>query len=179
MLSAALFSQPASADTEGIQVPGLGEIIYHEGDVGVFGHGPDVITFGVGGFDVFKQDPISAEGRLEYRWGQKLIFIGPMAGIMANTDGGFHGYIGGYLDFQIGRLVITPAAGPGLYREGGSKDHGGTFEFHTALDFSYRFDNGHRLGIKLSHISNAHLYNKNPGSESLLVTYTLPVGNMF
>ena len=75
--------------------------------------------------------------------------------------------------------MITPAAGPGLYRKGGSKDQGGTFAFHTALDFSCRIDSGHRLGIKLSQISNAHLYDDNPGSESLLVTYTLPVGNMF
>jgi hypothetical protein len=181
IVSAALLARPAAADQEDkeTQVPGLGEVIFHEAGVEVFGHGPDVITFGLGAFDPFKQNPLSAEGRLEYRWGQKLLFIGPMAGVMANTDGGIHGYVGGYFDLQIGRLVVTPSAGPGLWREGGSKDMGGTFQFHTALDFSYRFDGGSRLGVKLSHISSAHFNKKNPGSESLTLTYTLPVGNMF
>lgn len=180
VLGVALLAQPALADSEGAVVPGLGEVIYHEGDVEAFGDGPDVINFGLGGFDLFKQNSLSGEARVEYRWGQKpVFFIGPMAGVMANTDGGIHGYIGGYFDFQIGRFVVTPAAGPGLYRKGGSKDLGGTFEFHTGIDFAYRFDSGSRLGLKVTHISNAFLNKKNPGEESLLVTFTLPVGNMF
>ena len=179
IVSAALFVRPAAADHEESQVPGLGEVIYHEGDVEAFGKGPDVITLGLGVFDPFKQDPASGEARLEYRWGQKLLFIGPMVGVMANTDGGVHGYIGGFFDFRVGNLTVTPSAGPGLWRQGGSKDLGGTFEFHTALDFAYTFEGGSRLGMKLSHISSAHINRKNPGSESLTLTYTLPVGNMF
>lgn len=174
-----LLAGPAWADTEGTQVKGLGEIIYHEGDVEAFGDGPDVLTFGVGAFDAFKTNPAAGEFRVEYRVGQKLLFIGPMVGVMATTDGGVYGYGAFYLDSQIGRLSITPSIGLGGYHRGDGKRLGGPFLFHSAVDFAYRFDNGMRLGVKVTHISNAFIYKNNPGEESVLLTYTLPIGNLF
>ena len=39
IMSAAFLVQPAAADHEESQVPGLGEVIYHEGNVEAFGDG--------------------------------------------------------------------------------------------------------------------------------------------
>ena len=113
VLGVALATLPLGAaaqeqEQENEQIVGLGEKIYQEGELQVFGDGPDVLALGVGGFDAAKWDRASAEFRAEYRWGQKLIFIGPLIGILANTDGGVFGYGGGYWDMQIGRIVLTP-----------------------------------------------------------------------
>ncbi|MBT4488902.1 MAG: acyloxyacyl hydrolase, partial [Rhodospirillaceae bacterium] len=43
----------------------------------------------------------------------------------------------------------------------------------------YRFSDRSRLGVALSHISNASIGDKNPGAESLMLTYALPVRNLF
>ena len=50
------------------------------------------------------------------------------------------------------------------------------FQFRQSLDLEYRFANGHRLGIRVAHISNASIHNSNPGEEELLLTYSLPLG---
>ncbi|MDH3475842.1 MAG: acyloxyacyl hydrolase [Rhodospirillales bacterium] len=170
---------PARADHEGTEVEGMGEVVYHAGDLEAFGPGPDVITLGVGAFDGAKTDPISAEFRAEFRSGRKLTLLGPLAGVLATTDGGVSGYGGLYMDLEIGRVAITPAGGAGAYRKGSGKDLGGTFQFHLGLDVAYRFDGGSRLGLKVAHISNAFLHDSNPGEESFLLTYSLPVGRIF
>ena len=179
VLGAALLGRPAWAEKPPSPVTGVGEIIYHEGEVEAFGDGPDVLNLSIGAFDAFKTDPAAGEFRFEYRWGRKLLVFGPLVGLMANTKGGVFGYGGLYLDLQFDRLVVTPSAGLGGYRRGEGKRLGGTFEFHLGLDFAYRFDDGTRLGVRVTHISNAYAHDINPGEESALVTYTIPVGNMF
>jgi hypothetical protein len=178
-MGAILAAGPARADHEETEVEGMGEAIYHSGDLEAFGPGPDVITLGVGAFDAFKTDAVSAEFRAEFRSGRKLTLLGPMVGVLATTDGGVFGYGGLYMDLKIGRVAITPAGGAGAYRKGGGKALGGTFQFHMGLDLAYLFDGGSRLGLKVTHISNAFLHDSNPGQESLLLTYSLPVGRLF
>jgi hypothetical protein len=180
-LGAALFAAPAWSGSVGEEVPNLGTVIYNEGKVELIGgKGPDVVTFGVGAFDFAKTDPASVEGRIEYRWGQKLAVFGPTVGVLANSDGGVFGYVGTYLDFRMAPMIITPSLGFGYWHEGDSKDLGGNFPFiHFAIDMAYAFESGARLGIKLAHISNAYTHSSNPGQESILLTFALPLGNMF
>ena len=148
ILVSGLFAAPAWSGPAGAETPGLGPVIYREGDVEVFGSGPDTLALGLGVFDAFKANPASAEARLEYRWGRKLLFLGPMLGLLANTDGGIYGYGGIYFDFRIGPLVFTPAGGIGGYRQGDSKHLGGTFPFfHAGLDVSTVLASGLRLSI--------------------------------
>jgi hypothetical protein len=71
---------------------------------------------------------------------------------------------------------VTPLLAIGGYGEGSSKDLGGVFQFRQSLDLAYRFANGHRLGIRVAHISNGSIHDSNPGEEELLLTYSLPVG---
>lgn len=145
--------------------------------------GPDTVTLGVGAFNVIANDDIanddpSGEARIEYRVGGRWNAIGPMVGVLANTDGGVFGYAALYADMRLGeRWVLTPAAGVGAYEDGEGKDLGGVFQFHLGLDVAYRFEDDSRLGLKLAHISNAFLHDENPGSESLLLTYTIPLGD--
>lgn len=144
------------------------------GPILVHGNEADNLLLGAGVFDL-RHDP-SGAGTVEYRFGRKVFVVGLALGLMANTDGGLFGYVGAYGDLSYKRLYVTPQLAMGGYGEGGSKDLGGVFQFRQSLDVTYRFDNGHRLGIRAAHISNASIHDINPGEEELLLTYSVPVG---
>ena len=144
------------------------------GPILVHGNEADNLLLGAGVFDL-RHDP-SRAGTVEYRLGRKVFMVGLALGLMANTDGGLFGYVGAYGDLSYKRLYVTPQLAMGGYGEGGSKDLGGVFQFRQSLDVTYRFDNGHRLGIRAAHISNASIHDINPGEEELLLTYSVPVG---
>ena len=54
----------------------------------------------------------------------------------------------------------------GGYHTGDSSDLGGVFEFRLSLDIAYRFDNGHRLGVRAAHISSGGVNEQNPARRS-------------
>ncbi|MSP83535.1 MAG: acyloxyacyl hydrolase [Alphaproteobacteria bacterium] len=136
---------------------------------------PDFLAFGAGGFDV-NDDESTFQGRIEYRSDHRLLIVRPMAGVMATGDAGFYGYGGVLLDLFFGRRwVMTPSFAVGGYVEGGGKDLGGILEFRSAIEIAYRLDNRARLGLAFDHISNASLYDENPGTESLVLIYAIPL----
>jgi len=141
------------------------------------GDEPSYIDFGAGAFDIqaHRESPTTPEGRVEFRYGQKLLYLGPAAGLLANTRGGIFGYAGLYADIAWGRVVLTPLGAVGAYRRGSSEDLGGTFQFRTSVDLAYEFDSRSRLGVQFAHISNAGIRKRNPGDNELLATYALPL----
>ncbi len=144
----------------------------------ILGDGPDAVIAGAGAFNALSQDGEDASGefRLEYRVGEKMGPVGPMFGLLATTEGAVFGYFALYSEIRLwNRWYLTPAAGLGGYSEGNDKDLGGVFQFHLSADVSYRMGNGHRIGLKVAHISNAFIHDENPGAESLLLTYALPL----
>jgi hypothetical protein len=146
----------------------------HLGPIVVHGNEADNLLLGAGLFDL--RDDTSGAGTVEYRFGRKVFVIGFTLGLMANTAGGLFGYVGAYGDLSYKKLYVTPQLAIGGYGEGSSTDLGGVFQFRESLDLAYRFDNGHRVGIRAAHISNADIHDANPGEEELLVTYSLPLG---
>ena len=139
---------------------------------------PDFITFSAGAFDVFPgdDDDVAGEFRLEYRSDLKLWVFKPFAGVMATTDAAFYGYGGVLVDVYLGkRFVATPSIAVGYYEEGDGVDLGHEVEFRSQIEIAYRFDNRSRLGVSFSHMSNAGIGDDNPGSESIVVTYALPL----
>jgi lipid A 3-O-deacylase len=148
------------------------------GPVALLASGPDHLELGLGAFELLDDDP-SLQGSVEYRFGRKLAFVGPALGLLANVDGGVFGYLGLYLDLAVGPFRVTPMLAAGGYREGSSEDLGGVFQFRQSLAIAWRFQNGHQLGVKLAHISNADINDANPGAEDLMVTYALPLGPVF
>jgi lipid A 3-O-deacylase len=147
------------------------------GGLSLRGAAPNYLDIGAGVFDFrapFDASRRSAAGRLEVRGGNKLWFLGPAIGLMANTDGGVFGYGGVYADVAFGNLVMTPLAAFGGYRQGDSSDLGGIFQFRLSLGLSYTFANRHRLGVNFAHISNRSIYDRNPGEEELYLTYAIP-----
>lgn len=127
----------------------------------------------VGGKERYDGGP-RAEGRVELYAGRKLFGLGPMVGLLANHDGGVYGWGGVYADAAWGPWRVTPVLGLGGYRRGQSKELGGVFEFYTGGSITYVLQGGTRLGLILSHLSNAYTHEENPGEESLLVTAMVP-----
>ena len=151
------------------------------GPVKVLGPGPHMFELGAGVFDwrrvggkeTYDGGP-RAEVRAQLYSGWKLWFVAPMIGVLANHDGGVYGWAGGYVDAAVGPIRLTPVLGLGGYHQGASKDLGGVFTFYTGGTISYAFENDVRLGLIISHMSNAYTHENNPGTESFLLSVTVP-----
>ena len=75
-------------------------------------------------------------------------------------------------DFPLGasrRTWIGLGFGVSLYDEGDGKDLGGPVEFRSSIELSFKVAASARLGLNLYHLSNAGLYDLNPGSNSLVL----------
>lgn len=141
------------------------------------GRTPNYVDLGIGVFDVFRRNPYSKRsvgGRVELRMGEKLYGFGPLIGLMGNTDGGVNGYGGLYVDLAICEDIVTPIAALSGYAQGDSSDLGGVFQFRIGLGAAYEFANKLRLGVRLSHLSNASIHDDNPGEEEIYLTVALP-----
>ena len=136
----------------------------------------DFFSVGVGKMSVLDSDNMW-DLRTDYRWGEGLIWqIKPFVGLEANNEGAFYGLAGLYYDFGLApHWYLTPSVGAGLWHDSGEPDLGHAIEFRTQLDLAYEFENGHRLAAGFSHISNASLGDKNPGTEILNVQWHVPV----
>lgn len=144
---------------------------------------PDYVDLGVGAFNAISPHSSSAtspQARIEYRDGTKLFsYLGPTVGLLFNTRGGVYGFGGFYADIAYDQFRLTPLAAIGGYRRGNSEDLGGIFQFRLSLTGSYQLENRSRIGVELGHISNAGTHSKNPGENDIMLTYGLPLSDLF
>ena len=127
-------------------------------------------------FDILQQDDPSYENRLEFRIGKVELLANPFIGVMMNSEGAMHLYIGIYHDIPVtNRIYVTPSFAPGIYSMGYSKDLKFMLVFQSQIEASYWFVKGGRIGISFNHISNASLGMENPGVESIAITYIIPI----
>ncbi len=146
-----------------------------------FADDPDFLSFSAGSYDWNRQKEQGAEFRLEYRSDTKLWVFKPFAALAATSTGqGFLG-AGVLVDVFLGRrFVVTPSFAPHFYTGGNSKlDLDYPVEFRSQLEVAYRFDDRSRLGLAVSHYSNASLGDTNPGTESAMLVYSVPFNNIF
>jgi len=138
---------------------------------------PDLLTVGGGAYNVLRKAK-EAELRVEYRFSYRFLYIiRPILGALVTNARSFYGYGGFRFDAEIGQhFVITPEAAFGYWSRGSGKDLGGPEEFKTGAEFAYRFNDNSRLGFLFDHISNAGIYKKNPGVESAMIMYSIPLG---
>ena len=140
---------------------------------------PNYADLAVGGYAVLGHHQLNQTegGRAEVRLGEKWNYIGPAVGIVANVDGGFFVYAGGYTDIKWGPVIITPLVGVGAKTPGDTHDLnlGGPFQFRLELTTSYQFDDLSRLGLMIGHISNAHINKVNPGEDEFMLSYAFPL----
>ena len=151
--------------------------------------------FGIGIFDVKFDGSAtdqSSDFRYEFRGEESILDIGPKEdnffflkpffGVELTNDSASYFLTGIYVEDNLGQLVdgekskyyFTPSFGVGIYDDGSGKKLGNEIQFRTSLEVSYELKNLNRIGISLSHISNANLGDKNPGVEILSLSYHIP-----
>lgn len=134
-----------------------------------------LLALGAGAFDFDHNQP-AAEARGEYRFGTGFFFIKPLVGVLVTNRQSVYAYGGLRADLIfLDHYVVMPNAAVGYYDRGNGKDLGSHAEFKTGIELAYRFDNSARLGLAFDHISNAGLTKRNPGTENLLLVYSLPI----
>lgn len=142
---------------------------------------PAFVSVSAGYFDFNRQKDPGGEFRFEYRDNHKFFYLKPFVAVGGATGG--HGFVGAgvLLDVFLGRrFVVTPSFAPHYYFGGNNDlDLGYPLEFRSQLEVDYRFDDRSRLGVAVSHYSNAGLGDKNPGTEILSVYYSIPVDKLF
>ena len=134
------------------------------------------IATSVAAFDVIQQHEPSIEGRLEYRLDKSNWKLDPFIGVMGNSDEAKYIYFGTYSEFVFfNKLVLSPSSALGFYFRGKSKDLSFILEFRSQFEVSYRFSNSMKLGLSLTHISNAGIKPPNISVESLALTLIFPI----
>ena len=141
---------------------------------------PDFLTFSSGYFDFNRKKDESAEFRLEYRSNRKFFQFKPFfVGSIVTNGMNFWG--GGILiDVYFGRkVVLTPSFAPTFwFGETDDLDLGHVIEFRSQVEMAYRFEDRSRIGLSVSHYSNASLGSENPGSESFMLNYSVPFNSI-
>ena len=97
----------------------------------------------------------------------------PVFGIAGSSKDAVFGYAGFRSDFNVTqKWRLTPGFAVGAYNRRGDIDLGGPVEFRSSLDISRAVGDTMRIGVALFHISNARLYDRNPGVNVLAFVQT-------
>ncbi len=140
---------------------------------------PPFVSLSMGAFDFLQNDDKAVDFRVEYRH-SRIWFFKPWLGFEATSDGSTYLAGGVMFDIYFGRrIVLTPSFGAGWWRNGGGKDLGHPVEFRSQVELAYRFNDRSRLGVAISHLSNASLGDDNPGTEVLSFYYSIPLHKVF
>ncbi len=138
------------------------------------------LSVGVGTFNMGHANTSSGVG-LEYRldsrpWRPResgRFSLVPAFGITGTSRNALFGYVGFRTDLDLTeRWRLTPGFAVGAYERNGDIDLGGPVEFRSSLDVSRALRNGVRVGVTLYHVSNARLYERNPGVNALAFVQT-------
>lgn len=156
-LAAALLATMLASSTAAI----ASDSQYIVGSAGIFDIGSDYDTWNFG---------------LEYRGSNIWKGVLPIVGVSYNTDDAYFGYAGVAYDYEITpRWIVMPSVAVAAYEKGDSRDLGGTLEFRSGLEVDYVLENQHRVGLAVHHISNAGIHDRNPGTETLMLNYAMPI----
>ena len=142
---------------------------------------PARVALGVGAFDItpsrhHKDAETAGEFRGEYRFPDTFSVVAPFLGASVTTDGAAYGYFGLGVDINFGpSWVLTPNAAAGVFERGSGTRLGSWWEFRTGAELAYRFADLSRLGVAVHHTSNAGLTKTNPGEQSVLLIYSIPM----
>ena len=94
-----------------------------------------------------------------------------------NHGYGYGAYISSGLSKKINitkSLFLLPSFSAGFYQDfDAGKDMGYPLEFKSEVELNFKILNSSIIGVSYSHISNADIGNKNPGSDNILFNFRL------
>ncbi|NLG33941.1 MAG: acyloxyacyl hydrolase [Lentisphaerae bacterium] len=137
---------------------------------------PPYLTLGAGIAEIFDRN-LEGYGAIEYRPAARFFHLGPWFFFGSGKGGAVYAAGGVLFNLHLGRgWFLTPSFGPGYYDDGGHFDLGFELEFRTGIELSRQFRNRHRLAVGLAHLSNGSLSDRNPGTETLHICWSIPLG---
>jgi len=138
---------------------------------------PSFITVAGGWFDFNRKHDEGAEFRLEYRSNKKIWLFKPFVTSAVASNGMTFVGAGVLVDIYLGpNWVVTPSFAVTWWQsKTKGLDLGHPIEFRSQMELAHRFKNRSRLGLSISHYSNASLAKKNPGTETLMLNYSSPI----
>lgn len=130
-----------------------------------------------GGVSNFNKSETRFELGSEVRFPTDLWGLAVATGLYVNHDRSAWVFAGLRRDFSLfdSSWIVTPAFAVSLYSQGDGKDLGGPIEFRSALEIGYEWPSRRRLAFAIYHLSNAGIYDRNPGMNSLILTYSFPL----
>ena len=130
-----------------------------------------------GGVSNFTKTETRFELGFEVRLPTELWGLAVATGLYVNHDRSAWVFGGLRRDFALSDSpwIVTPAFAVSLYHQGEGKDLGGPIEFRSALETAYQWPSRRRLALAVYHLSNAGIYDHNPGMNSLILTYSFPL----
>lgn len=130
----------------------------------------------VGSFNVTK-NPTSAEAGFELRFPTRWPDADLVAGLAGTEDSSLWAYAGGRYTFRLDRRWgFSLGLAVSVYEDGDGKDLGGPIEFRSHYELSYATGQRSRLSLIFYHLSNAGLYDKNPGANSAVLAWSVRPG---
>lgn len=107
-----------------------------------------------------------------YAWGH----LRPqMTFLLSQYYSGYAGLGFGWEFYMTKQILMIPNFSTGIYWKGRGRDLGCPLEFQSALELAYEMENKVRIGIQISHVSNAHLSERNPGFNALTLRVAFPL----
>ncbi len=98
-----------------------------------------------------------------------------VGGLAATADEAIWAYTGVSLSWEpTAKWRMRPGFAISVFENGDGKDLGGPIEFRSSIEATYRVRQSLRLGLLLYHLSNAGIYDLNPGSNSLVLVLGFP-----
>ena len=144
---------------------------------------PALLSFSAGAFDVLRSRhrtwEFSLEYQLQYTSSYRTLNFRPTFGFMLTAQTSSYLYAGINFDLTFHDFVVSPGFAAGWYRHGHGKDLGFPLEFRSCLECAWQWQDWRRLGVRLSHLSNASIGRRNPGEESLVLFYSIPIRKGF
>lgn len=142
---------------------------------------PEYVSASTGAFAIRDGDVDTYEAGWEVRFSPRrfrllpsfLPDVIPVAGAMAGSRSILYLYGGFRFDYSLGeRWMFSPGWATGIYYRGYGMDLGNALEFRSHVELAYLLSRNTRVGLCLYHLSNARVSVFNPGSESLVLTYS-------
>ena len=114
---------------------------------------------------------------VRYDLGQKLGPFGNAIGFSIAENGEMWLGFGQTYTFDLGDSPFFAElhAMPGLYAANGGFDLGGPIEFRSGLEIGFENDAGWRFGVSYDHRSNAGIFTRNPGVETVQMRISIPL----
>jgi lipid A 3-O-deacylase len=136
-----------------------------------------MMSFSVGRMGLFDDVGDPAEFGIAYRfhsYGKWRVV--PAVGVVLNNDAAYFIYSELRREFWPGgRWLLSPSFGVGLYDKGRVFDLGHTVEFRSGIELGYRVANSWRVGLAFFHLSNGGIGDRNPGTEALVLSVSVPL----